>query len=116
MPRINLPDSDNGFSGAGALVAENPGEGKTLVITSMHLMAHGAATLRLTDVIGEDADEAVDYMGPFPFQAAAEGIQLGKNEAGWGAFPNGIRAFCSSGTARIVGSITYEVRDVGPNW
>jgi hypothetical protein len=116
MPRINLPDSDGGFAGAGALVAENPAEGKTLVVTSMHLMAAGAATVRLTGRTEADAGSAVDYMGPYPLQGAGEGLVLPYNPDGWGAFPNGIRAFLSTGTAKVVGSITYETRDTGPKW
>lgn len=117
MARINLPSGDGGFSGAGAVVAANPGTGKTLVITSLHLMTAGAATVRLTDVTGVDANAAVDYLGPYPLQAAAEGLVLPHNPQGWGSFPNGIRAFLSSGTAKVVGSITYEIRnDTDPIW
>jgi hypothetical protein len=57
-----------------------------------------------------DANAAVDYLGPYTLAAGSLDV-LPYNPQGWARFPDGIRAFASSGTARVSGSIEYEIQD-----
>lgn len=83
-----------------------PGNGKHILITSMHLVVGGDASVRIADA-EDEGDENV--MGPYPLPTEGDGLVLGPNhEDGWGESMNGLKIFADAAVT-ITGSIGYRL-------